>query len=106
VSISGKSPVIVPHPFNEIPVRVDVQVKVLYDSQEYIFPGLSSAQRDNDVASEYGDVAYMYNESSVLLYVPKGKSTGRVIHTGTCTSHQIIFIHLQYIIVKTFTTPP
>ncbi|XP_056015193.1 uncharacterized protein LOC125658650 [Ostrea edulis] len=81
-SISGNSPVTVSHPFNEIPARVDVQVKVIYNEQEYIFPGLGSIQRDNDVWTEYGGVAYTYNETSVMLFVPKGKTTGRVVYTG------------------------
>jgi hypothetical protein len=81
-SINGTSPITVSHPFNEIPVRVDVQVKVIYNGQEYIFPGLGSIQRDDDVRTEYGGVAYTYNKTSVMLFVPKGKSTGRVIYTG------------------------
>ncbi|XP_062616084.1 uncharacterized protein LOC134277792 [Saccostrea cucullata] len=81
-AISGTSPITVSHPFNEIPAKVDVQVKVTENGKEYIFPGLGSIQRDNDINTPYGGVAYTYNETSVLLIVPKGKNIGRVIYTG------------------------
>ncbi|XP_062610575.1 uncharacterized protein LOC134272344 [Saccostrea cucullata] len=81
-AISGTSPITVSHPFNEIPAKVDVQVKVIHCGQEYIFPGLGSIQRDNDISTPYGGVAYTYNETSVLLIVPRGKTTGRIIYTG------------------------
>ncbi|XP_061195159.1 uncharacterized protein LOC133203384 [Saccostrea echinata] len=43
---------------------------------------MGSIQRDNDIWTEYGGVAYTYNETSVILIVPAGKSIGRIIYTG------------------------
>jgi hypothetical protein len=68
---------------------VEVQVKVSYLGKEYIFPGMGSIQRDDDVDTEFGGVVYVYNELYVAVYVPVYKPTGpaytakgRLISTG------------------------
>jgi hypothetical protein len=73
------------HTLNELPAKVDVQIKVIADGIDYIFTGTGSAQRDNDYAEEYGGVVYIYNELHVHLYFPFGKdgyATGGVAFTG------------------------
>jgi hypothetical protein len=86
MALDGTSPLVIPHPFSEIPAKVDVQVKVVRDGTEYIFPGLGSAQRDDDLATDYGGVGYLYNDEDVKIYVPvtqnNGNGPGHVILTG------------------------
>ncbi|XP_061195151.1 sushi, von Willebrand factor type A, EGF and pentraxin domain-containing protein 1-like [Saccostrea echinata] len=76
MELSGESPIVIPHPLNELPVKVDVQVKVIHGGMEYIFPGLGSAQRDDDIATDYGGVGYIYNELDVKIYVPVAQNNG------------------------------
>ena len=82
MTVDGTSPETIAHNLMEIPAKVDVQVKINKGGQEYIFPGFGSVPKDDDIGAEYGGVAYSYNISHVLLYVPTGKTTGRVITTG------------------------
>ncbi|XP_060084629.1 uncharacterized protein LOC132563886 [Ylistrum balloti] len=75
------------HELNVIPVKVDVQVTPKSDPQS-IFPGVGSAQRDDDEDGPYGGVVYKYNDGSVIVYAPNrwdGFSTGSVIYTGGST---------------------
>ena len=84
--VNGTSPVTIPHPLNEIPGKVDVQVKVTHGGQDYFFPGIGSGQSDNDILAQYGGVAYLYNHLHVLVFIPKetrnSPGIGRVITTG------------------------
>ena len=84
--MNGTSPVTIPHPLNEIPGKVDVQVKVTHGGQDYFFPGIGSGQSDDDILAQYGGVAYLYNHLHVLVFIPKEKPSsqgiGRVITTG------------------------
>ena len=84
--VNGRSPVTIPHPLNEIPGKVDVQVKVTHGGQDYFFPGIGSGQSDDDILAQYGGVAYLYNHLHVLVFIPKeklsGQGIGRVITTG------------------------
>ena len=87
MTVDGTSPETIAHNLNELPAKVDVQVKINEGGQEYIFPGFGSVPKDDDIGAEYGGVAYSYNISHVLLYVPVhrssgGGSAGRVITTG------------------------
>ncbi|XP_065928540.1 uncharacterized protein [Magallana gigas] len=82
----GTSPVVIPHTLGEVPAKVDVQVKVTYNGIEYMFPGMGSAPRDDDLAADYGGVGYLYNELEVKVYVPvatnSGNGPGWAITTG------------------------
>lgn len=82
----GTSPVVIPHTLGEVPAKVDVQVKVTYNGIEYMFPGMGSAPRDDDLATDYGGVGYLYNELEVKVYVPvatnSGNGPGWAITTG------------------------
>lgn len=84
--LDGVSPLVIPHPFLELPAKVDVQVKVVHEGNEYIFPGLGSAQRDDDLVTDYGGVGYLYSDVDVKIYVPvtqnNGNGPGRVLLTG------------------------
>nr|XP_022290621.1 uncharacterized protein LOC111102248 [Crassostrea virginica] len=84
--VNGTSPVTIPHLLNEIPGKVDVQVKVNHGGQDYFFPGIGSGQSDDDILAQYGGVAYLYNHLHVRVFIPKEKSDshgiGRVITTG------------------------
>ncbi|XP_061195155.1 uncharacterized protein LOC133203379 [Saccostrea echinata] len=87
LTVNGTSPLCITHSLNEIPAKVDVQVKILQSGKEYIFPGLGSTPKDDDIPNEYGGVAYGYNYSHVLLFVPVikpsyGGGIGRVLTTG------------------------
>ncbi|XP_062616091.1 uncharacterized protein LOC134277801 [Saccostrea cucullata] len=86
VTVNGTSPFQINHYLNEMPAKVDVQVKVVHGGQSYIFPGIGSTQRDDDIASEYGGVASLYDSQHVKLFVPVAKKFtngfGRIITTG------------------------
>ncbi|XP_061195154.1 uncharacterized protein LOC133203378 [Saccostrea echinata] len=87
LAVNDASPLGIPHSLNELPAKVDVQVKILQSGKEYIFPGLGSVPKDDDIPTEYGGVAYAYNSSHILLFVPVIKTSGgggigRVLTTG------------------------
>ncbi|XP_033755345.1 uncharacterized protein LOC117338198 [Pecten maximus] len=72
------------HEVGVTPVKVDIQVTPEFDTQS-IFPGVGSAQRDDDEDDPYGGVIYKYDDAVVTVYVPKrwdGYSNGTVIYTG------------------------
>lgn len=85
----GTSPVVIQHTLGELPAKVDVQVKVTYNGIDYMFPGMGSAPRDDDLAADYGGVGYLYNEFDVKVYVPvatnSGNGPGWAITTGKTT---------------------
>lgn len=60
----------IPHYLNEYPVKVDVQIKVLDNGKEYIFSGIGSSQRDDDLPQNFGAVIYRYNNTHVQLGFP------------------------------------
>ncbi|XP_062616089.1 uncharacterized protein LOC134277799 [Saccostrea cucullata] len=96
LSVNDSSPLPVSHTLNELPAKVDVQVKIIQSGKEYIFPGLGSVPKDDDIPTEYGGVAYAYNSSHVLLFVPviksfNGGGIGRVLTTGN-TSYNGPFV--------------
>ncbi|VDI44333.1 Hypothetical predicted protein [Mytilus galloprovincialis] len=74
------------HNLNDLPIRVDVQVKPQTGSDTgYFFPGIAAAQRDDSMALPYGGIVYKYNKDSVMLYAPNkhsGKPSGNAIYTG------------------------
>ena len=64
------SPTIIHHPLNEYPAKVDVQIRVTKGSQQHIFSGFGSCQRDDDDSNPYGGIVYIYNDREVKLYTP------------------------------------
>lgn len=64
------SPTVIPHPLNEYPAKVDVQIRVTEGSQHQIFSGIGSCQRDDDDPNAYGGIVYIYNHQEVKLYTP------------------------------------
>ena len=73
------------HDLNEYPVKVDVQVKIENNGQDYIFTGLASAQADDDVSAPYGAVVYTYNHKEVIISVPLVSNAlivGGIAYTG------------------------
>ena len=64
------SPTTIPHPLNEYPAKVDVQIRVTEGSQQHIFSGFGSCQRDDDDYNPYGGIVYIYNDIDVKLYTP------------------------------------
>lgn len=83
-------PFVVQHYLGEYPAKVDVQLNVTKDGEEYIFSGIGTAQRDDDRDKMYGGMVYRYNDQHVKLYVPKSTginsytTKGRLVYTGTC----------------------
>lgn len=87
MSVNGTSPLVIAHQLNEIPVKVDVQVKLLNGQHEYVLPGLGSVPKDDDLPGDYGGVAYSYNITHVMLFVPVkelgiSEGSGRVATSG------------------------
>lgn len=87
MSVNGTSPLVIAHQFNEIPLKVDVQVKLLNGQHEYVLPGLGSVPKDDDLQGDYGGVAYSYNTTHVMLFVPVKElgisdGSGRVANSG------------------------
>ncbi|XP_078321391.1 uncharacterized protein LOC144621645 [Crassostrea virginica] len=69
------SPTTIPHPLNEYPAKVDVQIRVTEGSQQHIFSGFGSCQRDDDDSNPYGGIVYIYNDIDVKLYTPVDSGT-------------------------------
>ncbi|XP_033741786.1 uncharacterized protein LOC117328368 [Pecten maximus] len=82
------SQLIIPHDLGEYPVKVDVQIRVIDNGDYYIFTGSGSAHRDDDSATDYGGVVYIYNTADIRVYAPDGEgsiyaaTTGLVAFTG------------------------
>lgn len=91
------------HNLNDLPVRVDVQVKPQTGTDtDYVFPGIAAAQRDDSMALPYGGIVYKYNKDSVMLFAPNkhlGKPSGHAIYTGKKTNeYQNIDIFFCFLI--------
>lgn len=57
------------HTLNELPMKVDVQIRVQHESTYYYFNAQSSAQ-SGSYNTEYGGVIYMFDESNVRIIAP------------------------------------
>nr|XP_022344590.1 uncharacterized protein LOC111137430 isoform X2 [Crassostrea virginica] len=81
-----KSSVTLEHECGEFPAKVELQIRPLAgNSSNFYFPGLGSAQRDDDINRTYGGIVYKYNKFEVILYIPKandGYPSGVIIYTG------------------------
>ena len=107
------------HGLNELPAKVDVQVKSISGTDyDWIFTGTSVYQADDDTGLGYGGVAYFYNEKQVILSVPTESNTnkrqGYIVTTGHRNGHFIGSHHYKYIeglvrvricLLNTFPTP-
>lgn len=82
-----KSSVTLEHECGEFPAKVELQIRPLAgNSSNFYFPGLGSAQRNDDINRTYGGIVYKYNKFEVILYIPKandGYPSGVIIYTGT-----------------------
>lgn len=47
-----------------------MQIRVTEGSQQHIFSGIGSCQRDDDDPNPYGGIVYIYNHEEVKLYTP------------------------------------
>lgn len=85
IMAQGQSPIYIPHSLGEMPIKVDVQVRVVREGSQHIFPGFGAGQRsDENGDSQYGAVLCSYNESHVRLHVPVSTITtkGGLVSTG------------------------
>ena len=68
-------------------MKVDIQVRSMWGNDvAYVFPGLGSAQVDDDEDYPHGGVIYKYNEDEVVILTANkfdNYPTGAVIDTGT-----------------------
>ena len=78
---------VIEHGLNELPVKVDIQMKSTFSSDDkWIFPGDCVLQSDDDVLYEYSRVVYIYNETHVNLRAPNkinNKASGILVSTGS-----------------------
>ena len=81
------SPTIIRHPLKEYPAKVDVQIRVTEGSQQHIFSGFGSCQRDDDDPNPYGGIVYIYNDREVKLYTPVVSSSS----SGATTNSKGVF---------------
>ncbi|KAJ8313033.1 hypothetical protein KUTeg_010406 [Tegillarca granosa] len=71
------------HNLNSLPAKVEVQVKATDGPNiDFIFPGTSSTQNDNDVSVIRGGAIYIYNENDIIIFSGIGAGT-RIIYTGS-----------------------
>ncbi|XP_062613868.1 uncharacterized protein LOC134275615 [Saccostrea cucullata] len=85
VESQKSSPVLIQHPLEQMPAKVEVQVKIQENGYDVIFPAFGSAQRDDDSDNIYGGVVYIYNENHVKIFVPvrnNESNKGVLIFTG------------------------
>lgn len=85
IEAQKSSPVMIPHPLQDKPAKVEVQVKVRENGNDVIFPASGSAQRDDDSDNVYGGVVYVYNERHVKIFVPvrdENTNKGGIIYSG------------------------
>ncbi|CAC5409582.1 CSMD [Mytilus coruscus] len=73
------------HGLNELPMRVDVQVRVEFNNTYFYFNALNSAQ-SGSYNNEYGGIVYMFNETNVKIIAPGpsncGTCNGYVVYLG------------------------
>ena len=96
------SKVVIEHSLNELPAKVDVQIKSLSGADnDWIFPGASVYQADDDNGEDYGGVIYLYNETHVILTAPMpyNNDLGQeyIVTTGHRNEYYIGSHHYRYI---------
>ena len=81
---------------------MDVQIRVTEGSQQHIFSGFGSCQRDDDDPNPYGGIVYIYNDIEVKLYTPVISDThatntdGVFAFTGKEPNVVHVKCHMQY----------
>ena len=78
----------IPHNLGEYPVKVDVQIKVTTNNKEYIFTGIGSAHRNDDIDKYYSGTVYIYNKDEIIVTFPiqaKDVDKGGIAYTGRQT---------------------
>ncbi|KAK3584779.1 hypothetical protein CHS0354_021238 [Potamilus streckersoni] len=97
------------HNLGNIPVKVDVQIRSLaQEEQNWIFPGIGSAQADDDRGAAYGGAVYLYNKTHVLVWAPcriNDADTGKVLSSGGSEwlGPKIISSHIAEVRVRVWT---
>ncbi|CAG2206691.1 unnamed protein product [Mytilus edulis] len=75
----------VSHDLNELPMKVDVQVRVEFNNTYFYFNALNSAQSGSN-NNEYGGIVYMFDETNVKIIAPGpsncGTCNGYVVYLG------------------------
>ena len=116
---SKLSKVIIEHGLNELPAKVDVQVKSVSGADnDWIFTGASVYHGEDDTGEDYGGVVYLYNATHVILTAPMPYNNdlgqGYVVTTGHRNNYFIGSHHYRYIeglvrvriwLLNTFPTP-
>ncbi|XP_053396443.1 uncharacterized protein LOC123551022 isoform X7 [Mercenaria mercenaria] len=73
------------HGFDESPLLVDVQVKAVDGPNKgFIFPGTGHVIRDDDRDYPFGNIAYIYDNTSIMVSAPiqNNDILGYCIYTG------------------------
>ncbi|XP_063446780.1 uncharacterized protein LOC134726310 [Mytilus trossulus] len=73
------------HGLNELPLKVEVQIKVFDHSflgKDILFLATGSAQRGNDNALPFGGVLYVYNNETIKIMAPGPKGCTNPYCTG------------------------
>ncbi|XP_053396437.1 uncharacterized protein LOC123551022 isoform X4 [Mercenaria mercenaria] len=76
------------HGFDESPLLVDVQVKAVDGPNKgFIFPGTGHVIRDDDRDYPFGNIAYIYDNTSIMVSAPiqNNDILGYCIYTGFST---------------------
>ncbi|KAL4228991.1 hypothetical protein ACF0H5_012030 [Mactra antiquata] len=76
----------IPHNLGEVPLLVDVRVKVLDGPNKgYIFKATGGVPRDDDENTKYGGVVYIYNDKSFIISSPNAynalQKVGSAVYT-------------------------
>jgi hypothetical protein len=77
--------VTISHHLNELPLKVEVQVRV-YDSglsKHLYFLAMGSAQKGNDNTHQYGGVVYVYNNEIIKILAPGPADCTNLTRTGS-----------------------
>ena len=77
--------VTISHHLNELPLKVEVQVRV-YDSglsKHLYFLAMGSAQKGNDNTQQYGGVVYVYNNEIIKILAPGPADCTNLTCTGS-----------------------
>lgn len=90
------------HNLQDYPVKVDVQVKIRHNNNDYIFTASRSSQRDDDSNIPYGGAVYIYNQNEIIVTFPvrnNQQSAGGLAYTGKHlkTRHDTFFFQLTLI---------
>lgn len=91
----GNSSIDILHSLGVYPVKVDVQILVNENGEDYIFTATGAAQRNDDNNYFYGGLVYIYNTDIVQIIVPQTTSIyAGIAYTGTVFTYYVfLFVH-------------